>query len=186
MLRYKDEGLLREIPLDMVKQYAPTYWRDYANDMVEGVWFEFPSWDKDTETLWALPNGGLEIKHQLVARADWLDAVGASVPTTVEEFAEVARQFTFDDPDGDGEKNTWGIATSATSPGSWTSSLRTFLAACSSAPATLPGDRDSARQAASGWWLAGSAPLPRRPRARATGSGGGRRRATDRRPDSPR
>ena len=129
MLRYKDEGLLREIPLDMVKQYAPTYWRDYANDMVEGVWFEFPSWDKDTETLWALPNGGLEIKHQLVARADWLDAVGASVPTTVEEFAEVARQFTFDDPDGDGEKNTWGIATSATSPGSWTSSLRTFLAA---------------------------------------------------------
>ena len=183
MLRYKDEGLLREIPLDMVKQYAPTYWRDYANDMVEGVWFEFPSWDKDTETLWALPNGGLEIKHQLVARANWLDAAGASVPTTVEDFAEVARQFTFDDPDGDGEKNTWGIATSATSPGSWTSSLRTFLAACSSAPATLPGDRDSARQAATGWWLAGSASLPRLPR---TGSGGGRRRATDRRPDSPR
>ena len=129
MLRYQDEGLLREIPLDMVKQYAPTYWRDYANGMVEGIWFDFPSWDKDTETLWALPNGGTEIKHQIVARGDWLDAVGASVPTTVEEFAEVARQFTFDDPDGDGEKDTWGIATSATSPGSWTSSLRTFLAA---------------------------------------------------------
>ena len=96
---------------------------------MEGIWFDFPSWDKDTETLWALPNGGTEIKHQLVARGDWLDAVGAAVPTTVEEFAEVARKFTFDDPDGDGEKNTWGIATSATSPGSWTSSLRTFLAA---------------------------------------------------------
>ena len=128
-LRYKDEGLLREIPLDMVKQHAPTYWRDYANGMVEGVWFDFPSWDKDTESLWALPNGGLEIKHQIVVRSDWLEAVGASLPTTVEEFAEVARQFTFDDPDGDGQKNTWGIATSANSPGSWTSSLRTFLAA---------------------------------------------------------
>ena len=124
MLRYKDEGLLRAIPLDMVKQHAPTYWRDYANGEAEGVWFDFPSWDKDTESLWAVPNGGSEIKHQIVVRGDWLDAVGASVPTTVEEFAEVARQFTFDDPDGDGEKNTWGIATSATSPGSWRSSLR--------------------------------------------------------------
>ena len=128
-LRYQDEGLLREIPLDMVKQHAPTYWRDYANGMVEGVWFDFPSWDEDTESLWALPNGGLEIKHQIVARGDWMEAVGAAVPTAVEEFAEVARQFTFDDPDGDGQKNTWGIATSANSPGSWTSSLRTFLAA---------------------------------------------------------
>ena len=90
MLRYKDEGLLREIPLDMVKQHAPTYWRDYANGSVEGIWFDFPSWDKDTETLWALPNGGLEIKHQIVVRSDWLEAVGASVPTTVEEFAEGA------------------------------------------------------------------------------------------------
>ena len=61
-LRYQDEGLLREIPLDMVKQHAPTYWRDYANGLVEGIWFDFPSWNKDTESLWALPNGGLEIK----------------------------------------------------------------------------------------------------------------------------
>ena len=129
MLRYKDEGLLRQIPLDMVKQHAPTYWRDYANDMVEGIWFDFPSWDKDTESLWALPNGGLEIKHQIVVRGDWLEAVGASLPTTVEEYAEVARQFTFDDPDGNGQKDTWGLATSATSSSNWTNNLATFLAA---------------------------------------------------------
>ena len=129
MLRYQDEGLLREIPLDMVKQHAPTYWRDYANDMVEGIWYDFPSWDKDTESLWALPNGGLEIKHQIVVRGDWLQAIGASLPTTVEEYAEVARQFTFDDPDGNGQKDTWGLATSATSAGNWTNNLATFLAA---------------------------------------------------------
>ena len=97
--------------------------------MVEGIWYDFPSWDKDTESLWALPNGGLEIKHQIVVRGDWLEAIGASLPTTVEEYAEVARQFTFDDPDGNGQKDTWGLATSATSAGNWTNNLATFLAA---------------------------------------------------------
>ncbi|MCY4482996.1 MAG: extracellular solute-binding protein [Spirochaetaceae bacterium] len=129
MLRYQDEGLLRAVPLDMVKEHAPTYWRDYANGEADGVWFDFPSWNKDTETLWAVPNGGSEIKHQVVVRGDWLEALGASVPTTVEEFAEVARQFTYDDPDGNGQKDTWGMATSATSAGNWTNNLRTFVAA---------------------------------------------------------
>lgn len=128
-LRYQDEGLLRPIPLDMVKRHAPTYWRDYAEGTVAGIWFDFPSWDAEGETLWALPNGGVEIKHQVVARSDWLEAVGAAVPTTVEEFAEAARRFTFDDPDGNGQKDTWGFATSATSAGNWTNNLRTFLAA---------------------------------------------------------
>ena len=41
----------------------------------------------------------------------------------------MARQFTFDDPDGNGQKDTWGLATSATSAGNWTNNLATFLAA---------------------------------------------------------
>ena len=128
-LRYLDEGLLREVPLDMVKQHAPTYWRDYASGIADGVWFDFPSWDAESETLWAVPNGGPEIKHQIVARSDWLEAVGLAVPATVEEFAEAARRFTHSDPDGNGQKDTWGMANSATSASNWTTNLRTFLAA---------------------------------------------------------
>ena len=36
-------------------------------------------------------------------RTDWLANLGLEVPTTPEELLEVARQFTFDDPDGNGK-----------------------------------------------------------------------------------
>lgn len=46
-------------------------------------------------------------------RQDWLDALGLDMPTTLEELDEVARAFTFDDPDGNGEDDTIGYAGSS-------------------------------------------------------------------------
>jgi len=43
-------------------------------------------------------------------RMDWLDNLGMDVPVTLEEFREVARAFTFDDPDGNGKDDTYGTA----------------------------------------------------------------------------
>ena len=42
-------------------------------------------------------------------RQDWLDNLGLDMPTTMEEFYEVVRAFTFDDPDGNGIDDTWGF-----------------------------------------------------------------------------
>lgn len=42
-------------------------------------------------------------------RQDWLDNLGLSMPTTLDEFYEVARAFTFDDPDGNGLNDTVGV-----------------------------------------------------------------------------
>lgn len=42
-------------------------------------------------------------------RNDWLQKLGLSVPTTTEELFEVMRAFTFDDPDGNGVKDTYGF-----------------------------------------------------------------------------
>ena len=42
-------------------------------------------------------------------RKDWLDNLGLTAPTTMEEFVEVARAFTFDDPDGNGIDDTYGF-----------------------------------------------------------------------------
>ena len=36
-------------------------------------------------------------------RQDWLDKVGAKMPTTMEELLEVAKKFTYEDPDGNGQ-----------------------------------------------------------------------------------
>lgn len=42
-------------------------------------------------------------------RKDWLDNLGLQVPTTTDEFVSVAKAFTTDDPDGNGEADTYGF-----------------------------------------------------------------------------
>ncbi|MFB9276770.1 extracellular solute-binding protein [Cohnella cellulosilytica] len=43
-------------------------------------------------------------------RQDWLDNLNLQKPTTPEELLEVLRKFTHDDPDRNGENDTWGIS----------------------------------------------------------------------------
>lgn len=45
----------------------------------------------------------------LIFRSDWLQNLDKSVPTTVDEYYDVARAMFFDDPDGNGEDNTYGF-----------------------------------------------------------------------------
>lgn len=42
-------------------------------------------------------------------RQDWLDKLGLPVPTTYEQYIEMLRAFTEDDPDGNGQKDTYGV-----------------------------------------------------------------------------
>lgn len=44
-----------------------------------------------------------------IIRQDWLDKLGLEVPTTVDEFTEVLRQFKNNDPDGNGIDDTYGL-----------------------------------------------------------------------------
>lgn len=46
----------------------------------------------------------------MLYRKDWLDKLGMSVPTTAQEFYEMVKRFTEDDPDGNGIKDTYGFA----------------------------------------------------------------------------
>jgi putative aldouronate transport system substrate-binding protein len=43
-------------------------------------------------------------------RKDWLDNLGLQVPTTLEEFFNVARAFTENDPDGNNQNDTYGYS----------------------------------------------------------------------------
>ncbi len=42
-------------------------------------------------------------------RKDWLDELGLAVPTNLEELATVAEAFTLDDPDRNGQNDTYGL-----------------------------------------------------------------------------
>jgi len=46
----------------------------------------------------------------LVLRKDWLDKLQLQVPTTYEELYNVMKAFTDNDPDGNGQKDTYGLA----------------------------------------------------------------------------
>lgn len=61
--------------------------------------------------LMALPNlnGGYEFSFMWVRR-DWVEKLGAEMPTTLEEVVELARLFMEKDPNGNGEGKTIGIA----------------------------------------------------------------------------
>lgn len=48
--------------------------------------------------------------YSLNIRTDWLENVGLEIPTTLDDFTEVMRAFTFNDPDGDGKDNTYGFS----------------------------------------------------------------------------
>ena len=50
-------------------------------------------------------------------RTDWLANLGLEVPTTPEELLEVARQFTFDDPDGNGKDDTYAFTSAGNKSG---------------------------------------------------------------------
>lgn len=51
-----------------------------------------------------------------VIREDWLDALGLDVPVTIEDYTEVMRAFTEDDPDGNGVDDTFGLIAFAGPP----------------------------------------------------------------------
>jgi len=56
-------------------------------------------------------------REGFVIRQDWLDNLGLDAPTTAEELLEVAMAFTFDDPDGNGANDTYGIGAFVEGPG---------------------------------------------------------------------
>ncbi|SER67713.1 putative aldouronate transport system substrate-binding protein [Gracilibacillus ureilyticus] len=62
--------------------------------------------------IMAIPNSqaGADGVHNLWIRKDWLDKLGLEPPQTVEELKEVARAFVEEDPDGNGEDDTIGLA----------------------------------------------------------------------------
>lgn len=55
-------------------------------------------------TKYAVQDGDI---WNLAIHQDWLDALGLEAPTTEEELIEVAKAFTFNDPDGNGENDTY-------------------------------------------------------------------------------
>lgn len=86
---------------------------------VEDYLSEYPNLSKIPEAtldsakidgeLYGVPFVKPAARYGVVVRQDWLDNLGLEVPHTTAELAEVARAFTEDDPDGNGQDDTVGF-----------------------------------------------------------------------------
>lgn len=59
--------------------------------------------------IYTLYQGRPLSRQGIIYRKDWADNLGLSAPKTTEEFYEMARAFTEDDPDGNGKDDTFGV-----------------------------------------------------------------------------
>ena len=55
----------------------------------------------------------------LIIRKDWLANVGKEMPTNLDELYEVLKAFTFDDPDKNGQNDTYGLTCSIANSQNW-------------------------------------------------------------------
>lgn len=60
--------------------------------------------------LYALPRAQAKPYDAIIYRGDWLDKLGLEIPQTAEEFAKVMEAFTTQDPDGNGQNDTYGFS----------------------------------------------------------------------------
>ncbi|MGG1515437.1 extracellular solute-binding protein [Paenibacillus oryzisoli] len=63
--------------------------------------------------VYGLPRLRSQAAHTLTIRKDWLDKLGLAMPTTYDELEAVMKQFVERDPDGNGKKDTYGLAFNA-------------------------------------------------------------------------
>lgn len=89
-------------------EYASPQLKEYYN-LDEGLALEASYIDGG---LYGLPqvSSPYDTMKVMFIRADWLENLGLEVPTTMEELKEVARAFTYDDPDKNGTDDTYGLA----------------------------------------------------------------------------
>ncbi len=102
-----DGGVVAELPIELIREKAPNYAaycdsHDVNNDLWNTMLYNGKNY--------GVANPMEQVPMALIWRKDWLDNLGLEVPTTLEEFEAVLTAFVEQDPDGDGKKDTAGMA----------------------------------------------------------------------------
>lgn len=99
-----ESGRVKDITEDIEK---------YMPDRLKEIYDQYPSTFyplmKDGKTYGLACCPALTEGQVMVVRQDWLDNLGLLAPTNMDEFEAVIKAFTEDDPDGNGQKDTYGF-----------------------------------------------------------------------------
>ena len=106
---YIQQGVLAEIPEDMVKNTAPFLYELVQKNGGKAAW-EFP---KENGKLYGIPSQSPDGQYHFVPiwRDDWLKNVGIDkVPETLEEAEKAFYKFVKEDPDQNGANDTYALS----------------------------------------------------------------------------
>ena len=107
---FAKQGLIRPITKDALYSYAPDWMESMEQLMDTDTMMAQISYE---DQLWCMPllyyNWAKNI-YITTARKSWLDAIGIDkAPTTLDELHDMAYKLTWEDPDGNGVDDTYGI-----------------------------------------------------------------------------
>lgn len=102
-----DNGMAMDLT-EVFEKYAT----DFTMQMMEDDGYVALEQCKVDGQLYALPNvsGNYDNVPIMWVRSDWMEKLGKEAPTTLEELEELALAFSDEDPDGNGQDDTYGIA----------------------------------------------------------------------------
>ncbi|MCL2478737.1 MAG: extracellular solute-binding protein, partial [Treponema sp.] len=103
MIQWSDMGIIRNIN----GMYESSYQNIY--NFLSDDDLKTTKYNGNTYGI-AIPGNRLENPNVMCIRTDWLDKLGLSMPTTIDELYNVLHAFTYDDPDGNGQNDTYGLA----------------------------------------------------------------------------
>ncbi|WP_339218878.1 extracellular solute-binding protein [Paenibacillus sp. FSL W7-1332] len=98
--KWKDKGVFMDIQPQLA-QY-PNFTKYLSQEYLELM--------NPKGKIYGLPFYITDTRDSLIIRKDWLDKLGLRMPATVDEFLEVAKAFAQQDPDGNGEADTFGFS----------------------------------------------------------------------------
>ena len=103
---YVEGGIIGEIPIEEIREKAPHY-AAVADANDDGtLWSTMIYKGKN----YGITNPMDAVPMAMFWRKDWLDKLGLEVPETLEDYEKVLTAFVEQDPDGNGKKDTAGMA----------------------------------------------------------------------------
>ncbi len=116
LFSWADQGLIRSIPQRMIDA-RPRVRELFAANDIERVVSRIRGQHLFVPRPFSLTGYyRFDQGRGVYYRRDWLTAIGMNEPPrTVDEFRDMVRAFTFEDPDGNGVSDTWGVS-SASAP----------------------------------------------------------------------
>lgn len=95
----KERGMIADMS-DVLNALAPNVMNE-VGDILTKI-------ESNSDGIYLVPNALKSTNTAICIRTDWLENLGLDMPTDLESFADVLHAFTYDDPDKNGEKDTFG------------------------------------------------------------------------------